>query len=74
MYVRIMFDSTPDDGESSTYSARLFLDSDDAPRIETLGFSLTISKKESVTSTVPDIMMTKARKNTSITTMPSSFS
>ena len=38
MHVRIMFDSTPDDGESSTYSARLFLDSDDAPRIETLGF------------------------------------
>ncbi len=38
MHVRVMYDGTPADGESSTYSARLFLDSDDAPKIETLGF------------------------------------
>lgn len=38
VHVRIMFDSTPADDGSSTYNARLFLDNDDAPTIQTFGF------------------------------------
>ena len=38
VHVRIMFDSTPADDKSSTYNARLFLDDDDAPTIQTFGF------------------------------------